>query len=99
MAKKSVKAKICWIPMEQGGRSTPPPVGTRFCPLVIFENIEEKGTWSADFICTEVDEQLCSIVEFGYLVENAPIQNLKKGNRFSLFEGPHLVAKGEVLEE
>ena len=98
MAKKSVRASICWIPYEEGGRSSPPPAGTRYCPLVYFVDVEEpSNTWSADFVCTESNENNCSIVDFSYLVDDAPIQNLDSGKRFSLYEGLNLVANGEIL--
>lgn len=98
MTKKIVKARVCWVPHEEGGRLSPPPTGTRYCPLVFFENIKDQSDkWSADFVCTDLDENHCSIVDFSYLVRDAPIQNLRTGNRFKLYEGPKLVANGKIL--
>ena len=91
MTKTIVKARICWVPHKEGGRLAPPPAGTRYSPLVFFENVKEQSdTWSADFVCTDLDENHCSIVDFSYLFGDAPIQNLSTGNRFRLYEGPNL---------
>ena len=98
--KKIVKAQITWIKYENGGRKNPPLAGTRYCPIVIFNKIKgETGEiWSADFICTEVDENLRSIVEFTFLSEDAPINCLVKRNQFELFEGNKKVASGVIIE-
>ncbi len=87
------RAKIIWIDKELGGR-TPPPVGTRYAPIIIFPNME--GTWSADFICSVVNNQEME-VEIGFLSKDAPNDLLKQGNKFELFEGRRKVAKGIVL--
>lgn len=98
--KKIVKAHITWTAYENGGRKNPPLAGTRYCPIVIFNNV--KGNigefWSADFVCTEVDKNYSSIVEFTFLSEDAPMDYLVKGNEFELFEGNKKVASGVIIE-
>jgi len=98
--KKIVKAQITCITYEYGGRKNPPLTGTRYCPIVIFNNVKRKSGefWSADFVCTEVDENLSSIVEFSFLSEDAPMDYLVKGNEFELFEGNKKVASGVIIE-
>lgn len=96
--KKVVKAQITWISHENGGRKNPPLVGTRYCPIVIFNDMNEKNynLWSADFICNEIDDNLNSIVDFAFLSEEAPISYLIHGNAFELFEGNKKVAFGKI---
>lgn len=98
--KKIAKAKITWISKENGGRKNPPEPGIRYCPIVVFDvlNKNKDGFWSADFICTEVDEKMNSIVDFAFLAEDAPIELLVDGNRFELFEGNKKVAFGIILK-
>lgn len=96
--KKVVKAKVCWIPHKKGGRLAPPPQGTKYCPLVFFgESVNQTNNWSADIICGYFDSNLCGIVDFSFLSEKAPYQYLYSGNKFELYEGPKLVARGEIL--
>jgi hypothetical protein len=54
--------------------------------------------WSADFVCSEVDENFSTIVEFAFLFEDAPMDYLVKGNQFELFEGNKKVASGVIIE-
>lgn len=98
--KKVVKAQITWITHENGGRKNPPLPGTRYCPIVIFNAMDQKNDefWSADFICTQVDTKMNSIVDFAFLVEDAPMGYLVKGNEFELFEGNKKVAFGIIVE-
>lgn len=95
MTKKTVKAMVCWVP---GGRSAPPPAGMRYSTIVFFDDEPKDGsTWSADFITTAVDDSHCSVVDFSYLVEEAPFENLTSGRTFKLYEGHRLAAEGRVL--
>lgn len=98
--KKMAKAMITWIRQENGGRKDPPEIGTRYCPIVVFDAMVQNKDefWSADFICTEVDEKMNSIVDFAFLVEDAPMELLVNGNKFNLFEGNKKVAFGVILE-
>lgn len=98
--KKVVKAQITWITQENGGRNKPPLPGTQYCPIVIFDDMEQNKNefWSADFICTEIDDKMNSIVDFTFLVEDAPMDYLVKGNKFELFEGNKKVASGKIIE-
>ncbi len=97
--KKIVKAQITWITQENGGRKNPPVIGTRYCPIVVFDTMDKgKGEfWSADFICTEVNVKMNSIVDFAFLVEDAPTEYLVNGNKFELFEGNKKVAFGVII--
>lgn len=98
--KKMVKAQITWITQENGGRKNQPIPGTRYCPIVIFDDMDQNKDefWSADFICTKVDDKMNSIVDFTFLVENAPMSYLASGNKFKLFEGNKKVALGIIIE-
>lgn len=98
--KKVVKAQITWVIQGNGGRKNPPTPGTRYCPIVVFDAMTQNRNefWSADFICTEVDSEMNSIVDFTFLAENAPMDYLVKGNKFEIFEGNKKVAFGIVIE-
>lgn len=97
---KVVKAQITWVAKENGGRNNPPALGTRYCPIVVFDTMDlsRDKFWSADFICTEVDAKMNSIVDFAFLVEEAPTEFLTNGNKFKLFEGNKKVAFGVIIE-
>ena len=62
----------------------------------MFSMEKMKGAWSADFICTELKANEM-VIEIGFLSEDAPIETLKKGCMFELFEGRKKVATGEIL--
>lgn len=95
--KKAVKARVCWLTREEGGRKAPPP-GTRYCTLIFLKGAPAGcGTWSADVLCGDLDADLCGLVELSFLVPNAPHQYLRSGDEFELYEGATLVARGRVL--
>lgn len=97
---KTVKAKICWLPPEKGGRSIPPS-GLKYSTVACFEDIKDKWPNEAWSIVAEFNEPsdhaLCTTVDFRFLVESAPEHLLYSGSKFELFEGGRLVATGEVL--
>jgi hypothetical protein len=96
--KKAVKAKIDWISCEDGGRKNILPVGMRYCPIIIFEpNQSDDTLWSAEIYNTSIDGRH-SLADVSYLVDDgAPFDLLQSGNRFSLYEGPRVVAEGIVI--
>lgn len=98
--KKTVIAEVKWIPKELGGRSVLPPIGGKYCPIIRFN---EKGNdscdWSAEILCTDMDSNFVSIIELSYLMDEAPFDNLKLGNKFRLYEGAILVAVGIIIED
>jgi hypothetical protein len=98
---KIAKAKICWIPPEDGGRKKP-PIGPKYSTVVQFENDSTdwlKEAWSVVIEFHETpNESLCIIANLSFLVEEAPHHFLAVGNRFKLFEGRRVVATGEVIE-
>jgi hypothetical protein len=96
--RKVVRARVCWLTREEGGREEPPPPGTRHCPLIFLKEAPAGcRTWSADVLCGDLDADLCGLVELSLLVPQAPHQYLRPGNEFELYEGARLVARGRVL--
>ena len=71
-----------------------PPKGTKYCPIIKFDNIMLKDAWSVCFICTGQKE---SIVEIGFLSDRAPAMPLQKGYCFDLYEGRRKTARGEII--
>jgi hypothetical protein len=96
--KKVMQAEIRWVHASEGGKTHFPIKWDRYNPLVEFENdIKKEGTtWSSDMTFLEVNDEY-SIVEFSYLVDEAPYENMHQGHKFKLFEGPKLVARGIIL--
>jgi len=100
MKNKSVKARVCWIKEEDGGRRSPPS-GPRYSTVARFE--DEKDTWlkEAWSLVLEFsgppDESLCMATDVGFLSEDGPMRLLHPGSIFELYEGRRLVARGEVL--
>jgi len=43
-----------------------------------------------------MDSNFISTIELSYLMDEAPFENLKIGNRFKLYEGAALVAEGKI---
>lgn len=94
-----VKAKIQWIPPENGGRQNP-PAGPRYSTVARFEDIKDKWPNEAWSIVAEfLQEKDCrqNIVNLRFLVDGGPEHLLYPGSKFDLFEGASIVAKGEVL--
>ena len=95
-----VKARICWLKEEAGGRQTPPS-GPRYVTVVRFDKEKDKWpneAWSLvlDFRGAP-DESLCITADVRFLVPEAPVQLLHSGSTFELLEGNKVVATGVVL--
>lgn len=95
----SVKAKIQWLTPNKGGRKASPP-GPKYSTVARFEDIKEKWPKEAWSVVAEFIEQTdnnSTIVNLGFLVDSGPEYLLYSGSRFDLFEGPQIVAVGEVM--
>jgi hypothetical protein len=96
------KARIRWIPPEQGGRSRPVAGGSEYATVARFEAIADRWpqeAWSV-VLCVPLSaagrEEM--IVDIRLLApETAPQSLLASGSRFDLFEGRRRVAEGQVL--
>ena len=96
----TMKAKICWVLADKGGRKKP-PTGPRYSTVARFP--EQGGDWSkqawsivANFTAPP-DEDGCVMAEVGFLSDTAPQHLLKSGATFELMEGPRVVAKAKIL--
>ncbi|HZJ44469.1 MAG TPA: hypothetical protein VFD63_11915 [Pyrinomonadaceae bacterium] len=100
MTNNIVKAKVCWITKEAGGRESPPP-GPRYSTAARFEEEKDKWPHEAWSLVLEFsgppDESLCMIADVSLLNPEGPTRLLHPGSVFELFEGNRLVARGEVL--
>ncbi len=96
MVKVTFTAKIEWIEFEEGGRRTPPSKGTKYCPIIKFDNITLPNEWSVCFICTEERTKSCT-VEMSFLSDTPPDIGIEANSTFGLFEGNRKVAKGKVM--
>lgn len=95
-----MKARICWLKKEAGGRQSPPS-GPRYVTVVRFD--EEKDKWPneawslvLDFR-TPPDESLRMTADVRFLVPEAPVHLLHSGSTFDVFEGEKVVARGKIL--
>lgn len=86
-------SSINWIPSEKGGRNKVPPKGTRYCPMIRFCNNED---WSIDFICPDFEET--DMIEFKFLVGNAPRGGVEIDKNYAVYEGNKLVAYIKILK-
>ena len=98
---KSVVAKVHWVPQEEGGR-TSLPAGKRYETISRFQ--EDTGTWlqEAWSIVLEFDEPPAtqgnpSMARARFLAEKAPVDRLKPGRAFELYEGAKKVAMVEIV--
>lgn len=97
-----VRARIVWIPAENGGRQVLPG-GPVYSTVVRFA---EQGArwagkaWSLVVRFTEgkpTSAETFALVQF--LSPQAPHELLHRGSRFELLEGRRVVASGEVIGE
>jgi len=98
---KSVLAKVHWIPAEEGGR-TFLPTGKQYATISRFT--EDASAWlqEAWSIVLEFDEppsvqENPSIARVRFLVEQAPVDRLKPGHAFELYEGNKKVAMVHII--
>ncbi len=99
---REVRAVIRWVPASRGGRIAPPRPAAGYATFARFENDpgEALGAWSLRiFSAVEFQEGEVIDARVGFLVDEAPHELLKEGERFEFLEGRKVVAKGVVLPE
>jgi hypothetical protein len=99
---KSVIAKVQWVSPQEGGR-TSLPTGKKYATIARFP--EDTGTWlqEAWSIVLECDEPPAaqgnpSLAKARFLARQAPVDRLKPGRAFELYEGNKKVAMVEIVE-
>jgi hypothetical protein len=95
------RAKVTWLPSEEGGRSAL-PTGTRYVTIGRFPEDGPKwpdGSWSVvlDFPKPPSEQGVTSFGRASFLVGNAPEERLRPGRTFELYEGLRKVATVELL--
>jgi hypothetical protein len=97
---KVMKAKVDWVPIEEGGRQSPPS-GPRYITVARFEDDKDKypeEAWSLVLEFSDSANDPRSVVaDVKFLAEGAPVELLHEGSKFELYEGHRLVATGKVL--
>lgn len=53
--------------------------------------------WEGD--CNVMDRINILFIELSYLGDEAPLENLKTGKNFRLYEGAKLVAEGKIIDK
>ncbi len=108
---KFVKAKIEWLVSKE---RIPPVLEAKdrqicnaYTPLIVFDNqynrpifegkISHVPLWSSVIFNEEIIKDI-TISFVSYLVDEAPYEFLKIGNKFKLYEGASIVAVGEIVE-
>lgn len=95
-----MKAKVWWVPKEEGGRDRPPS-GPRYITVARFEDDKESYPKEAWSLVLEFNGSpggsLCIMADVRFLVDEAPTHLLHPGSSFELYEGRQLVARGEVV--
>jgi hypothetical protein len=95
------RARIAWLPPEQGGRGAP-PAGPRYSTPARFEVAWEAWArgqaWSLVLDLVSHPIGLTDwIAEVRFLVDEAPQELITEGARFELYEGKKCVGHGTVL--
>ena len=90
MMKTYYISKIEWVSFEKGGRRVIPSKGTRYCPIIMLDD-EEGKKWSIDFICPDFNKT--NLIEFSFLVDDAPTEKIIINKTYDLYEGNKIVAK------
>ena len=98
--KKSV-IKINWVSKQEGGRASLPS-GKRYITVSRFqEDLENwrQEAWSMvlEFDIPPIKQGNSGFARAYFLVDEAPIERLKQGCRFELYEGKKKVAIAQVL--
>jgi len=93
-----VIARIHWIPATEGGRKHP-PVGPRYSTVVKFEHEAEQWPQVAWSIVADFKNEFRTEAEINFLSPDAPLHLLEPDNKFELYEGRRLIARGEALKE
>lgn len=88
-------ATIKWLSSENGCRKKLPPEGTRFCPIIKLG--EEEKKWSIDFICPDFTKT--DLIEFSFLVDDAPTDMVEINHYYDLCEGEKKVATVFMLDK
>lgn len=98
---ESVLAKVHWVSLEEGGR-TSLPAGKKYTTVSRFK--EDLDAWleAAWSIVLEFDEPPAvqgnpSMARARFLAEKAPVDRLQPGRAFELYEGKKKVAIVEVV--
>lgn len=99
---KSVLAKVYWVPPEKGGR-TALPAGKQYATVSCFQEDAESWSQEAWSIVLDFDEPPLkqgnpSMAKARFLVDAAPVDRLKPGRAFDLYEGTKRVATVEIIE-
>jgi hypothetical protein len=104
MKKKTAKAKITWLSLEEGGRKKP-PTGPQYATVVHFE--DDKTDWPKttrslvlefDRPPNESKEIVATVWLLAYDHPKAPNHLLQRKSQFELLEGSQVVALGEILD-
>lgn len=94
----TVKARIRFLPLNEGGRKVPVG-GPRYATVVHFEEDTQwpNVAWTlvAEFL-QPLDQTLSVLADIRFLVEEAPHHLLKPGAKFQLLEAG-VVAEGVVV--
>jgi len=99
MVKIWMEASIKWLSHEQGGRQNPMPGNIKYRPIIVFPGIKTDGSWSADIVTGDLKNGYDALIDLSFLSPIAPFELLIPGAEFELYEGPRLVAKGNILKE
>lgn len=95
---KVFKAYIHWLPESEGGRKSLPE-SDKYAPIISLSNDEldsRSENWSIFVKIEKIISKYETIAELKYLSDSAP-NNLHSADRFCLYEGPKIVARGIIL--
>ncbi len=87
-------SEIKWISPKKGGRLNLPKEGVKYCPIIDIKN-DKKNKWSIEIICPDFSKT--NIISFRFLSKEAPVYEITKKCKYSLYEGRKEVAEIVIL--
>jgi len=91
-----INAKVIWIPHDKGGRKTIPLGGEYFAVAKFMEDLDWQHTaWSVVFELSLPLYEQSKRISYGtvrFLVDTAPKERLRQGQKFEIYEGARKVA-------
>lgn len=90
------KAIIRWVSELNGGKKEVPYINEKYYPMLKIKKQENIFDWSFVVVNLEKMDELTTLAQVYFLMDNAPKSILVAGLEFSLFEGSRLVASGII---
>lgn len=92
-----VESIIKWVSYLDGGKNVIPSINEKYYPMLKIKGQTSIFNWSIVIVNLEKNNDLTTISQIYFLVDDAPHNILVTGLEFYLFEGSKKVAEGKIL--